>query len=46
MQGVRVRGVQGCTTPAADLVASWWPLALIALVTLTMAVVMVRGRLQ
>lgn len=33
-------------TPAADLLASLWPLALIALVTLSMAVVFVRGRLQ
>ena len=41
-----VHGVVLRATPAADLVASLWPLALIALVTLTMAVVMVRGRLQ
>lgn len=33
-------------TPAAELVHSLWPLALIALVTLTTAVVMVRARLQ
>ena len=41
-----VHGVVLRATPAADLLASLWPLALIALVTLTMAVVMVRGRLQ
>ena len=41
-----VHGVVLRATPAADLVASLWPLALIALVTLSMAVVMVRGRLQ
>jgi len=32
--------------PSADIFASLWPLALIALVTLTMATVFVRGRLQ
>ena len=32
--------------PPADIFASLWPLALIALVTLTMATVFVRGRLQ
>jgi len=33
-------------TPAADLFHNLWPLALIALGALTMAVVMVRARLQ
>ncbi|MCK9539259.1 ABC transporter permease [Dokdonella sp.] len=32
--------------PASDIVANAWPLAVIALVTLTMATVFVRGRLQ
>ncbi len=32
--------------PASDILASLWPLAVIAVVTLTMATVFVRGRLQ
>ena len=32
--------------PASDIIANTWPLAVIALVTLTMATVFVRGRLQ
>src|SRR5690606_1759758 len=32
--------------PAADILANTWPLAVIALVTLTMATVFVRGRLE
>ena len=32
--------------PASDIIANTWPLAAIALVTLTMATVFVRGRLQ
>jgi len=32
--------------PASDIIANTWPLAIIALVTLTMATVFVRGRLQ
>jgi len=32
--------------PTGDILASLWPLAVIALATLTMATVFVRGRLQ
>jgi ABC-2 type transport system permease protein len=32
--------------PPGDILANLWPLAAIAAVTLTMAVVFVRGRLQ
>jgi ABC-2 type transport system permease protein len=32
--------------PPGDILASLWPLAIIALTTLTMATVFVRGRLQ
>lgn len=32
--------------PASDIIANTWPLAIIAIVTLTMATVFVRGRLQ
>ncbi len=32
--------------PASDIIANTWPLAVIALVTLSMAIVLVRGRLQ
>jgi ABC-2 type transport system permease protein len=32
--------------PAADVLANLWPLAVIALVTLTLATALVRSRLQ
>ena len=42
-----LQGTAGSMAVAAgDILASLWPLALIALVSLTMAIIFVRGRLQ
>jgi ABC-2 type transport system permease protein len=41
-----VEGIFLKAMPPSDIFASLWPLAFIALVTLTMATVFVRGRLQ